>query len=106
MAEDFINIESIADLHQFYDYGSVKHPMITIIDLTKVKRRNRKPGNIFYRLGLYTVVYKKFEGILKYGRSIYDFQEGSLMFAAPNQVLSRERIFSYRMVGSLLFTRI
>jgi len=88
MPEDFINISTIADLHQYYAYGSVKHPLITIIDLTKVKKRNRKPGDVFYRLGLYTVVYKKFEGTLKYGRSIYDFQEGSLMFAAPNQVLS------------------
>lgn len=37
---------------------------------------------------MYTIVYKKFKGSLKYGRSNYDFQEGTLMFTAPNQVMS------------------
>ncbi|MES1160166.1 MAG: helix-turn-helix transcriptional regulator, partial [Bacteroidota bacterium] len=30
---------------------------------------------------------KKFEGLLKYGKSHYDFREGSLLFTAPGQVI-------------------
>jgi len=88
MLEKFVNIDTIADLHHYYNYGSPRHPLITIIDLKAVKTRNRGVEDAFYRLGLYTVVFKKFKGELRYGRSTYDFQDGSLMFAAPNQVLS------------------
>lgn len=32
----YIDIKSIADVHKFYNYEKPKHPLITIIDLTKV----------------------------------------------------------------------
>lgn len=88
MSEAFISIKSIADLHHFYSYGSPKHPLITVIDLKNVNRFDENFADYFYSLDLYTVVYKKFKGSLKYGRSSYDFQGGTLMFTAPNQVMS------------------
>lgn len=87
MPESFINIHSISDLHHYYDLESPKHPAVTVIDLTKIKRNNVDFAHHFYHLGLYTVVYKKFQGRLKYGRSDYDFQEGALMSTAPDQVM-------------------
>lgn len=88
MPEAFISIKSVADLRRFYNYGSPKHPLVTVIDLKNVSRSNENFTNYFYSLDLYTIVYKKFKGSLKYGRSHYDFQEGTLMFTAPNQVMS------------------
>lgn len=88
MTTKFVNIDTVAALHRYYNLASPRHPLITIIDLKAVKKRDMVFKDAFYRLGLYTVVFKKFIGELKYGRSIYDFQDGSLMFAAPNQVLS------------------
>ncbi|MFL9831710.1 helix-turn-helix domain-containing protein [Flavobacterium sp. ST-87] len=88
MSEPFISIKSVADLHRFYNSGSPKHPLITVIDLKNVSRSDENFGDYLYTLDLYTVVYKKFKGSLKYGRSSYDFQEGTLMFTAPNQVMS------------------
>jgi len=87
MPESFINIHSISDLHRYYGLASPKHPLVTVIDLTKIKRKDEDFAQHFYHLGLYTVVYKKFKGSLKYGRSDYDFQEGALMFTAPDQVM-------------------
>ncbi|WP_296150484.1 AraC family transcriptional regulator [uncultured Flavobacterium sp.] len=87
MPESFINIHSIADLHHYYSLESPKHPLVTVIDLTKIKRKDVDFAHHFYHLDLYTVVYKKFYGKLKYGRSDYDFQEGALMFTAPDQVM-------------------
>ncbi len=43
---------------------------------------------LFYRIGYYAIYCKRFDGSIKYGRSYYDFSEGSLMFMAPHQVLS------------------
>lgn len=88
MSEAFISIKSVADLHRFYNSGSPKHPLITVIDLKNVSRSDENFADYLYSLDLYTVVYKKFKGSLKYGRSSYDFQEGTLMFTAPNQVMS------------------
>lgn len=87
MPESFINIHSIADLHQYYGLESPKHPMVSVIDLKKIERKNVDFARHFYHLGLYTIIYKKFYGSLKYGRSDYDFQEGALMFTAPDQVM-------------------
>jgi len=87
MPKSFININSVADLHRYYGLESSKHPLVTVIDLTKIKRKDTDFGSHFYHLGLYTIVYKKFQGSLKYGRSDYDFQEGALMFTASGQVM-------------------
>lgn len=84
MPEDIIDIHSISDLHHLYGAGSPKHPLITIIDLAKFQ--TPRVGVVSYRLGFYSIFSKKFNGLLRYGRSYYDFSEGSMMFTAPGQV--------------------
>jgi AraC-like DNA-binding protein len=84
---EYIDIKSISELHEFFHYDKPKHPLITVVDLSKVDRSHRKPGAA-YRLNLYSIACKKIEGSFKYGRTTYDFSEGSLMFTAPHQVLS------------------
>ncbi len=82
-----VDIVSIAGVHTFYNYGKPNHPLITIVDLTKVEP-DRPKEEVFYRTPLYTVICKRFEGVMKYGKSNYDFDDGSLMFTAPHQVIS------------------
>ncbi|AKD58266.1 helix-turn-helix domain-containing protein [Spirosoma radiotolerans] len=84
---EYIDIKSISELLSFFHYEKPVHPLIAVVDLSKVDRSHRKEG-VFYRLDLYSIACKKIEGSFKYGRTDYDFSEGSLMFTAPNQVLS------------------
>ncbi|PZR24770.1 MAG: AraC family transcriptional regulator [Citrobacter freundii] len=84
---EYVDINSIAGLHDFFHYEKPRHPLITVIDLAKVDRSHRKPETS-YRLDLYSIACKKIEGVFKYGRTDYDFGEGTLMFTAPNQVLT------------------
>lgn len=84
---EYIDIKSITELHNFFHYAKPLHPLITVIDLSKVDRSHRKAG-AHYRLNLYSIACKKIEGSFLYGRSDYDFSEGAMMFTAPNQVLS------------------
>jgi len=84
---EYIDIESISELHDFFHYDKPLHPLITVVDLAKVDRSHRREGDA-YRLNLYSIACKKIEGSFKYGRTSYDFSEGSLMFTAPHQVLS------------------
>lgn len=83
----YIDIESVSALHEFFHYEKPRHPLITVVDLAKVERSQRKP-DASYRLNLYSIACKKVEGSFKYGRTAFDFGEGTLMFTAPFQVLT------------------
>lgn len=82
-----IKIKTISELHAMLGYDKPKHPLITFVDLTKVNTE-KQTEEVFLGMDFYAIVCKSFEGTLKYGRSNYDFQEGSLIFHAPGQVLS------------------
>ena len=85
MTERCINIESISELHNLYQAGKPKHPLITIVDLAK--HQFKMPiENEAYRFGFYCVFCKNFSGTMRYGRSFYDFNDGSMVFTAPGQV--------------------
>ncbi|MGB1296397.1 MAG: helix-turn-helix domain-containing protein [Flavobacteriales bacterium] len=81
-------INSIYNVHQALGLGKPKHPLISLFyfgkDQAKISDTNFK-----YALDLYQISIKgncPFT-ISKYGRNSYDFQECSVLFTAPNQVL-------------------
>lgn len=85
-AQPITNIESIADLHALVKRPQPRHPLISVIDHRDFYAERPKDEGM-YRFGFYTISCKKFEGLLYYGKSQYDFREGSLMFTAPGQVI-------------------
>ncbi|HTH82069.1 MAG TPA: helix-turn-helix domain-containing protein [Mucilaginibacter sp.] len=87
MPDKYIDLQSISDLHKLVQYTPPKHPLVSLIDHTDFYEKRPKV-DAFYRFGFYTVSCKKFEGLLKYGKGHYDFNEGSLMFTAPGQVIA------------------
>lgn len=68
------------------------HPMVSVIDFSKANPRSwggQKNVRIFY--GLYCIFLKDVKcGDLKYGCNYYDYQEGTLVFVAPGQVMEIE----------------
>jgi len=98
----YIDITTISELHHYYNYGKPKHPLITIINLTEA-RPNRPAEEAFFRVGFYSIFCKRFDGIMKYGRSHYDFEEGSLMFSAPGQIISTSSGTTYVEGWGLFF---
>ncbi|WP_435263496.1 helix-turn-helix domain-containing protein [Tenacibaculum sp. nBUS_03] len=87
MAE-IIQIHSIAETHQFLGLGKPKHPLISIIRVSEILQ-NIKVENLKYVFGLYQISLKDncSFSIINYGRNSYDYQEGTMIFTAPNQVL-------------------
>lgn len=65
------------------------HPLVSVIDFSKANPRSwggEKSVRINY--GLYCIFLKDFKGCdLKYGRNYYDYQEGTLVFVAPGQMM-------------------
>ncbi|MBT2619877.1 MULTISPECIES: helix-turn-helix domain-containing protein [Chryseobacterium] len=82
------NIASISEAHQLIGLSPPRHPLISVFELSKNVTRGYRSKDIFYTLGFYTIYCKTFRGILNYGKGHYDFDEGSLMFTAPNQAIS------------------
>src|SRR6201991_2345188 len=87
MSQNYIEIETIADMHRLVKYVPPRHPLVSVIDHADFYSK-RPRQDAFYRFGFYTISCKKFEGLLKYGKGYYDFNEGSLMFTAPWQVIA------------------
>ncbi|WP_324673594.1 helix-turn-helix domain-containing protein [Hymenobacter sp. GOD-10R] len=87
MQAKYIDINSISELHHLYGLPKPKHPLVSLFDLTQLNRSSLEADGI-YRLGFYSIYYKKFTGALKYGKAYYDFNEGPLMFTAPGQVIT------------------
>ena len=87
--EEIFRVETISDLNATLKQEKPKHPLITIIDFSKVDFTNM--GKVKVSSGFYSILLKNLcPGSLRYGREFYDFQEGSLFFTAPNQVVSLE----------------
>lgn len=59
------------------------HPLVGVIDLSKLAsiKHCRK------EFGFYCIYYKELEcGTIQYGRSKYDYQEGTMLFISPGQI--------------------
>ncbi|HEY9049344.1 MAG TPA: helix-turn-helix transcriptional regulator [Ohtaekwangia sp.] len=103
MQNTFIDIPTIADLHKLYSYTSPRHPLVSVIELKDITRDNFRPEETFYRLGFYSVYLKQLKGVMRYGKSYYDFDEGTLMFTAPGQAVSTTREIPYKEGWGLFF---
>ncbi len=83
-----INIDSITILNELLGCEKPKHPLITVIDFDSIEPIEKFYNNS-YVLNFYLISLKNNPDCeLKYGRQYYDFREGSLIFAAPGQVLT------------------
>ncbi|MEM7130516.1 MAG: helix-turn-helix transcriptional regulator [Chloroflexota bacterium] len=84
---EILRLNSISELHDTIGYSKPKHPLITIIDFSSLAFTPAPHTNRVVR-GFYSITLKKLmPGVLKYGRGHYDFQEGTLSFVAPEQVI-------------------
>ncbi len=82
-----IHIESITQLLDAYEVEKPKHPLVAVVDLSKVGV-SEGMANVKITANLYSVTLKTKSPLqLKYGRSFIDFAEGSLYGCAPSQVL-------------------
>lgn len=79
--------DSLSDAHQAFGLPKPLHPLISLIDNTiHPVAANRSPHS--HVLNFYKISYRtRLGGKFKYGQDYYDFNEGGLLFAAPNQVI-------------------
>ncbi|MCU0418990.1 MAG: AraC family transcriptional regulator [Cyclobacteriaceae bacterium] len=79
-------ILSVKELHASMGLPSALNPLITIIDHAQTQNQAKHQKMI---LDFYNITIKKgFKGKLRYGKNHYDFDDGTMSFIAPNQVIS------------------
>lgn len=83
------DIKKIDTIKEYNDYFGIKtlHPHITVID-----GRNAKPLHFCRKLlNIYSIIVKGIDcGTMHYGRSIYDYHRGTMLFIAPGQIMGSD----------------
>ena len=83
--DTIINFNSIREYNEFNNNETL-HPMVGVVHLEKAAPRQLRR----LRYSFYTVFLKKIKcGDLRYGLSNYDYEEGTLIFLAPGQVIGQ-----------------
>lgn len=78
--------ETISDYNAFNNNETL-HPLVSVVDLSKATPRH---ASTMY-FGFYTIFLKEVKcGDLRYGNNTYDYQEGTLVFIAPGQVITSD----------------
>lgn len=90
------NFETVKEYNDFNQHETL-HPLVSVIDYSKANQRTGSRMNF----GLYCIILKDVKcGDLKYGRNYYDYQEGTLVFVSPGQVIDVEnKVDYYQPVG-------
>lgn len=86
--KEIIQISSVSQAHEVFGLKTPGHPLVSVyqhkdMDLESI------PVGFRYTLELYHVICKiGYSGSFSYGRNAYDFQDGTLIFMAPGQVVA------------------
>jgi AraC-like DNA-binding protein len=84
--DDITRLENVIDYNEMLGVETV-HPLVNVIDFSQCQPVNH--GRLYF--GFYAVFLKDVKcGDLRYGKKYYDYQEGTLVFVAPGQVLGVE----------------
>jgi len=91
--EKVFKFDAVAEYNALNDHETL-HPLVSVIDFSRSKPWSWPGGDsktIKVNYGLYCIFLKEIKcGNLKYGCSYYDYQEGSLVFISPGQIVEVE----------------
>lgn len=78
-----IKLDSVDQYNNLYGLETL-HPLVSVVDLTKA---TRSVNHIQMNYGLYALFMKESKSCdIKYGRKVYDYQEGTIVCFAPGQI--------------------
>ena len=81
---EIIKLDNICQYNEMVGQETL-HPLVSVLDLSKSSRMMK---HVRMSYGFYAVFLKEVKcGDLRYGRNYYDYQEGTLVFLAPGQVI-------------------
>ena len=95
-------IHSISALHQLLELPRPLHPLISLFDNTQVVASKKQLPRSFV-FDFYNISFKKkLKGRTGYGQNYYDFDDGTMLFTSPKQLITTVNDMEYYGV-TLLF---
>ena len=96
--EEILKFDTVGQYNSF-NRNETLHPLVSVVDLSKAAPRQLRRMSY----GFYVVFLKEIKcGDLKYGISNYDYEEGTLVFLAPGQVIGSQGDEYYQPQGLAL----
>lgn len=87
-ANSLLKINSVSELHRMLGLPKPLHPLISLVDNTTMVMDEKYLKSSFV-FNFYKISFKKtLKGVFGYGQGYYDFDEGGMVFTAPNQLIS------------------
>lgn len=78
-----IKLDSVDQYNNLYGLETL-HPLVSVVDLTKA---TKSVNHIQMNYGFYALFLKESKSCdIKYGRKVYDYQEGTIVCFAPGQI--------------------
>ena len=85
---DLLRYHSISAIHQAFGLPKPQHPLISLTHFDENNVFNHANAPAYDVLDFYKVTFiVQNSGRLRYGQSYYDYEEGSMMFMAPQQLV-------------------
>jgi AraC family transcriptional activator of pobA len=79
---------SITEMQRVFGLPQPLHPLISLLDYSKVEITTEMLAHPFV-MDFYNITYNESAGCrMKYGQTIYDFEEGGMFFTSPGQPLT------------------
>lgn len=98
-----VKLGSITEIHRLLGIPGPAHPLISLLD-TRDERINLSRLPVSYVTTLYKISFiNKLGGKFRYGQGFYDFDEGGMVFTAPNQIVGSTAIYKGNEGYSLIF---
>ncbi|WBS74133.1 helix-turn-helix transcriptional regulator [Elizabethkingia meningoseptica] len=86
--DKLVRFISISESHQAFGLPAPQHPLISLVHFNKDNPFNTSMAPIYDILSFYKITFiTRNKGRLKYGRNYYDYDEGSMLFLAPDQLV-------------------
>jgi len=96
--DEILKFDTVAQYNTF-NRNETLHPLVSVVDLSKAAPRQLRRMSY----GFYVAFLKEIKcGDLKYGISNYDYEEGTLVFLAPGQVIGSPGQEYYQPQGKAL----
>lgn len=86
--DKLIMFSSIADVHRAFGLPKPQNPLISLTHFNEKNPFNPDQVPIYDVLSFYKITFiTQSSGRMRYGQHYYDFEEGSMMFLAPHQLV-------------------
>lgn len=97
--DEIPEINTVSQLHRFFGLPRPMHPLVSVIKFDDVSFTVSDVWKHFVN-NLYSIAIKKGEpGKIKYGQTLFDFDEGVMTLTAPRQVIAIENLENIKLTG-------